>query len=240
MNLNYDYLAGLIDGEGSFIVCISPRKRKGGTISIGLYMWIAIGQSYYDGAKLMQKITKWLNKEGIKTFLMKPAESWNGVKVQSLHISEFDSLRELCHRLNGHLILKQEALENFALILEMRKIRQRPIANIPWETSWGICPLCGANTIVKGGVRQIKRGEIQLYICKTCKHRFSTHNAYNRHFGTPTSIFNDEHEEFYRSVAVIWDNYRAKLHHRSWKNSLEERVLAILEQKYDTLISRQN
>lgn len=184
MELNYDYLAGLIDGEGSFVVTISPRKRKTGKITVVLYMWITIGQSYHDGRELITAITKWLNKQGIKTFIMKPYLTKSGVLSLQLRIAEIHSLRLICHRLNGKLILKQEALENFAMILEMRWAR------------W---------------------------------------NSRSKHKGSAIPLFIKEKEDFYRTVAIIWDAYREKRHHRSWKKSLEKKYLDILEMKKKTL-----
>jgi len=178
---NYAYLAGLIDGEGSFIIAMSPRKRKTGTYSIALYQWFTISQSHPDGKNLMEELNLWLTKEGIRSFLMTPIKNkFNNSLSYTLRIAHLDSLIKLCNRLNGKLILKQEALANFLMVLQIRKERRQKKPSL------------------KG-------------------HKFPP--------------FSKQCEEFYRTVAIIWDNFRGTLHHRLWKKSMEERLNEILDRK---------
>lgn len=113
MALNYDYLAGLVDGEGSFIVTLSPRKRKTGIISVGLYMWFSIGLSN-EGVGLVHRLAKWLAQDGIKAYVKE------NKRQAQLRIVKIDSLKMLCDRLNGKLVIKQDILKNFELILRLR------------------------------------------------------------------------------------------------------------------------
>lgn len=111
---NYDYLAGLVDGEGSFIVTLSPRKRKTGIISIALYMWFSIGLSN-EGVGLVHQLAKWLVQNGIKGYVTESK------RQAQLRIVEMNSLKMLCDGLNGKLVIKQPILENFELILRLRR-----------------------------------------------------------------------------------------------------------------------
>jgi len=116
--INYDYLAGLFDGEGSFVVSISERKRNDDKISLSLYMWASITQASQGGQRLLEQVAEWLNNEGIRARLLK---STTHLQLRVVHMN---SLEKLCDRLNGKLLLKQDELENFRLILSLRKRHQ--------------------------------------------------------------------------------------------------------------------
>lgn len=115
MALNYDYTAGLFDGEGSFVVTLSQRKRKAGSTSIALYMWVSIGQSHANGKDLIEQVVEFLKQDGINAY---PKTFGNATQ---LRIVEVESLVKFCERLSGKLVLKQEPLENFEMILRLRQ-----------------------------------------------------------------------------------------------------------------------
>jgi len=88
-------------------------------------MWISIGQSH-DGMELLENVADFLNKDGIKA-RVKFYRSEGKTEAQ-LRVAAINSLDKLCYRLSGKLLLKQETLENFQLILQLRKehSQQRP------------------------------------------------------------------------------------------------------------------
>jgi len=127
MALNYDYTAGLFDGEGSFIVTLSQRKRKAGSTSIALYMWVSIGQSHANGKDLIEQVVEFLKQDGINAY---PKTSGNATQ---LRIVEIESLLKFCERLSGKLLLKQEPLENFEMILRLRQQKNIALKNRTWS-----------------------------------------------------------------------------------------------------------
>jgi len=77
-------------------------------------MWVSIGLT--DSEQLLEEIAKLLTEDGIKASLQ-----GKGKRVIQLRIVEVESLKKFCDRLSGKLRLKQEALENFELILGIRE-----------------------------------------------------------------------------------------------------------------------
>ena len=50
------------------------------------------------------------------------------------------------------------------------------------------CLFCGSSNIVKDGVRKNKRGEIQIFHCKDCKHYFTFNIGFERMKHNPQAI----------------------------------------------------
>jgi len=115
------YLAGLFDGEGSFIVTVSLKKRRKGW-SIVIYQWADIGLTTEDGKKLLEELAEWLRVREIHCWVKHDGNSTN-YKNYTLRVSNILSLIKFCQLLNGELRLKQRLLENFELITRLRQER---------------------------------------------------------------------------------------------------------------------
>lgn len=127
MVLDYpSYIAGLFDGEGSFVVSISLKRRKPRqngkqSLSIAVYQYVGIAQSKETGKQLLENIRDWLKTQGIHSYVPHNGETTKWNPVYALRITGNDNILKFCQLVNGKLLLKQELMENFELITRIRK-----------------------------------------------------------------------------------------------------------------------
>ena len=127
MTLDYaSYIAGFFDGEGSFVVGISLKRRKPrqngkSSLSISVYQHIGIAQSKDVGKQLLYNIRDWLKTQGINANVPPNGKTTKLNPVYALRITSRESISKFCQLMNGKLLLKHELMENFELINEIRK-----------------------------------------------------------------------------------------------------------------------
>ncbi len=71
---------------------------------------------------------------------------------------------------------------SIALRRTVEKVKIEPIANLQ------SCQICGSENLVRDGVRHNKRGDIQVYYCKSCGKHFTINLGFERMKSTPQII----------------------------------------------------
>lgn len=105
MKMNWDYVAGFLDGEG----CVSIRKQKGWR---KLLCEVTITQKY--GCAL-DEIATFLNEHGIKAYVAQsPTNKRREVKV--LYISDLRSVQTFLNAVKEKVIIKRAKVEDALLL----------------------------------------------------------------------------------------------------------------------------
>jgi len=124
--MNWSYIAGLFDGDGS--VGIARRPIKHG--STGVYILIYITSS---NVEFLLTLSEWMKKRGISANVV----SRNNTSTPRLQIGAFDSLKNFVKETLPYVILKKRRLE---IILEALELKEK-LKNDKNQTIMGNLPL---------------------------------------------------------------------------------------------------
>jgi len=118
--MNWDYIAGLFDGEGS--LCVGIHGRRQGFCGFGFYHHIAIGLSAWD-TSVLYEIRDFLLEQGIRCTAHRYKINQEGRLPHRdvLTIGSFDSLIRFCEIIGNKVFVRKENVSQCLKVLRRMK-----------------------------------------------------------------------------------------------------------------------
>lgn len=111
--MNFDYIAGFLDGEGS--ITIASAKYY-------FHPRVSISQ---NTKHVLEEIQIFLAKHNIKSTIYREIHKPRGNSWYNLRLQDRKSLAKLCNFLNGKLFVKAEQLFVLSKFLQIEAVMQR-------------------------------------------------------------------------------------------------------------------
>jgi len=108
------YLAGLIDGDGSFLVYFNRNKTKEGEERLSCVLRLKISST---NREFLEKLRKKLGMGGVYPYNSKGER--NHSEAYGFYVSNFNDFQRIIKMVDGKLLLKQEELEKIKEIVSI-------------------------------------------------------------------------------------------------------------------------